>query len=113
MVAASTLRRITSDLDAIGARLKPKFGVLFVRLPQRMAPFKDRVIERHKELFAEDREAELLVFATIYEDKPGAPLRPLNPNEPRKAWNGKEIRDKSDEAWRAVARELIKSGELN
>jgi len=110
MVAASTLRKLSSDLDALSAKLRPFGGVMFVAMPEALEPYKERVIARHREMFPEDSDADL-VCTTVYCDRPGGRGQIVDPDKYSKIpGTNRELRGKHDEAWRSVARELIKGG---
>jgi len=110
MVSATALRKLNTDLDAQSAKLRPFGGVMFVAMPEALDPYKERVIARHREMFSEDRNADL-VCTTVYSDRPGGRGQIVDPDKYSKIpGTNRELRGKHDEAWRSVARELIKGG---
>ena len=110
MVAASILRKLSSDLDALSGKLRPFGGVMFVAMPEALEPYKERVIARHRKMFPDEADADF-VAVTIYESHPSNGGR-LDPDDYSYLANGKGTEGRSDEAWRLVARKLVKSGEL-
>lgn len=99
MPTNATYRKLAEEVGAIERKLNSRQGVAAISCPDGFDV--DQVVERHLELFPEDRQAEFhVVFKTIYEPGPNGEPYVREPDCPGNNWG------KMDAAWRSIAREL-------